>query len=741
MFEQLERLETGGTTDLRETFKQFASRSRQQGLAVVISDFLDPKGFEPGLKILASMGHDVFVVHVASQADRNPGALGEVRFVDTETGELRDVEVTPALARAYTEVWDAHAAELQLFCGRYNLGYVRADAERVVRADHSPHVPQRAVPRMSFGAMAGWQAVALIVVAGAAAAWLFLLKIRPPRVAVPSLLFWRRVLDQKRDETWWERFRRAISLAATIVIAAALAMAVTRPGPRASTSSRGRMLIVLDSSWSMLASTGSGGTRWDRAVREARGLAASVAGDDIALATTADGLVEGPTSDLALIETAIERLAPSGGAAAAWPRIGGVDTVHFLTDGAHARRLDPSVVVHSVYEAATNVAITAFDARPIPAGGTAAAEAYLEIVNYSPKPQQVRVSITRGASVVFDQPVSLAAGEAVRQVAPLTAAGGPRLLAKVKASSDALAIDDEAVAWIQGAEPLVVVVVSEKGSVVAQLLKRDPSVRVTELSPGTYQAGKEDLVIFDRWVPETPPTKPSLLVSPPMASWVTRPGSDEKNPRWTAASTHPVLTGVDPLTLDIKYASGNSVVSGPDNAGQTVIARSEQGTPLISVVDLPDRRAVVVGFAVSDSNLAFAPAFPVIVGNALEWLARPTFEARSQSGPTTLPSSVTRVVAPDGTSVPLLRAGDQFVVNLQKPGLYRVETGGARGIIAVNVGDPETSNLGRTTLTAGAQPVRAAGLGSGQPWWIYGVIAAFVLIAAEWWTWQRRITV
>jgi uncharacterized protein (DUF58 family) len=130
VFDQLERLETSGTTDLRETFKQFASRDRQQGLAVVISDFLDPKGFEPGLKILASMKHDVFVVHIASQTDRHPGALGEVRFVDTETGELRDVDVTPALARAYHAVWEAHAAELELFCGRYNLGYVRADAER-----------------------------------------------------------------------------------------------------------------------------------------------------------------------------------------------------------------------------------------------------------------------------------------------------------------------------------------------------------------------------------------------------------------------------------------------------------------------------------------------------------------------------------------------------------------------------------------------------------------------------------
>jgi uncharacterized protein (DUF58 family) len=129
VFELLEALESTGPTDLREAFTQFASRTRPRGLAVVISDFLDPEGFEPALKLLASMGHDVFVVHVASAADRDPGALGEVRFVDAETGEQRDVDVTPALATAYRQAWQSHADELERFCGRYNLGYVRADAE------------------------------------------------------------------------------------------------------------------------------------------------------------------------------------------------------------------------------------------------------------------------------------------------------------------------------------------------------------------------------------------------------------------------------------------------------------------------------------------------------------------------------------------------------------------------------------------------------------------------------------
>jgi uncharacterized protein (DUF58 family) len=130
VFEQLEKIEAAGPTNLRESFKEFASRPRQMGLAVIISDFLDPGGFETGLKILRTIGHDVFAVHIASTQDRDPGAFGDARFVDAETGEMRELEVTPRLAAAYTAAWESHAAQLQSFCGRYDVGYVRADAER-----------------------------------------------------------------------------------------------------------------------------------------------------------------------------------------------------------------------------------------------------------------------------------------------------------------------------------------------------------------------------------------------------------------------------------------------------------------------------------------------------------------------------------------------------------------------------------------------------------------------------------
>ena len=85
---------------------------------------------QAGLKILRTLGHDVFAVHVTSERDRDPGVFGTIRFVDVETGAMREIEVTPRLAAAYVKAASTHAEALERFCGRYDIGYVRADAER-----------------------------------------------------------------------------------------------------------------------------------------------------------------------------------------------------------------------------------------------------------------------------------------------------------------------------------------------------------------------------------------------------------------------------------------------------------------------------------------------------------------------------------------------------------------------------------------------------------------------------------
>jgi len=586
---------------------------------------------------------------------------------------------------------------------------------------------------MSFGTMAVWQALALVGVAGVGAWLLFRIKVRPPRVQVPTLLLWRKVFDHRRDMTWWERVRRAVSLAATILIAVSLALAVTRPGPRAGPASQGRTLIVLDSSWSMAARTSSGETRWQRAVRQARTLAAAAGGGDVALATTADGLVEAPTSDLALIETAIDRLEPSGGEDAAWPRVPGADHVHFITDGATDRVLGKEVTLHSVFEAASNVAIVAFGARPA-AAGAAAGEAYVQVANYAAAPRQVRLTVTRGTTVLSSNTIDMAAGEAVSQVVPLAAGGGARLIARVESSDDALAEDNEAFAWIDGADPLDVTVVTENAGAIAALAGADSRVRVTYVKPAEYRPSREGVVIFDRWLPGEPPGRPALAIAPPPAEWLGKRSQDEKAARWTVAASHPVVAGVDPLTVDFKKVTG---YEGPD---LTAVAKSDRGTPLVSVADTNDRRIVVWSFALADTNLANAPGFPVLMGNTLEWLGRPSYGVLRKPGPVRLPPSTSRVVSPAGQPIPLVRTADAVVARLPQPGLYLVDAAGSRGVIGVNVGDPQISNVLKSSLTPAAASQVAAG-GAGWPWWMWAVAIGFMLVGVEWWTWQRRVTV
>ena len=142
-------MEASGATDLQQSVREFASRSRQKGLTVVISDFLDPQGVDAGLKILRTLGHDVLVVHVTSERDRDPGGLGEVQFVDTETGERREIDVTPQLAAAYVQAWNAHAdrARTVLWTVRHRLP--AGGCGTTVRGDRPQGVPPGTIRRLT----------------------------------------------------------------------------------------------------------------------------------------------------------------------------------------------------------------------------------------------------------------------------------------------------------------------------------------------------------------------------------------------------------------------------------------------------------------------------------------------------------------------------------------------------------------------------------------------------------------
>ena len=126
----LENFTADGRTDLWQSLNEFTSRPARPGLAVVISDFLDPAGCERPLALLAARGYDVVAVHVVAAADRaDADELTEMDLVDAETGEQRRVDVTPGLRAAYVRAWTAFDAGLVAGCARSRATYLRASVD------------------------------------------------------------------------------------------------------------------------------------------------------------------------------------------------------------------------------------------------------------------------------------------------------------------------------------------------------------------------------------------------------------------------------------------------------------------------------------------------------------------------------------------------------------------------------------------------------------------------------------
>jgi uncharacterized protein (DUF58 family) len=124
LFNFLEAQNATGTADLSASTKRIAMQARRSGMAVVLSDFLLPDGYQTGLKTLAARGFEVTAIQVLDRRELEPDIVGDLKLVDSEDGSLREVTVSQPLLRAYKRNVDNYCAELRAFCLRYNMNYL-----------------------------------------------------------------------------------------------------------------------------------------------------------------------------------------------------------------------------------------------------------------------------------------------------------------------------------------------------------------------------------------------------------------------------------------------------------------------------------------------------------------------------------------------------------------------------------------------------------------------------------------
>ena len=129
LFKVLENIEPDGQTSLEAICRSFSQRVRGRGMVILISDLLDPAGFEGALRFLVRGNLDVTVLHVLAPQEIDPTLAGHLDLHDLETGHRVEVTVNEAIQKAYRRNVEAFCTKAREYCTKYGMLYqlVRSD--------------------------------------------------------------------------------------------------------------------------------------------------------------------------------------------------------------------------------------------------------------------------------------------------------------------------------------------------------------------------------------------------------------------------------------------------------------------------------------------------------------------------------------------------------------------------------------------------------------------------------------
>lgn len=130
-FSFLETLKVGGNTSFSSSLKRYASTVKHKGVAIVFSDFFD-SSWQEGVKALLARGFQVSLIQTLSEDEIKPSLLGDLRIIDSETGEFKEMSVNPQLQQRYELAFLQFCGEIESFSHRYGVDYLRASSSMPV---------------------------------------------------------------------------------------------------------------------------------------------------------------------------------------------------------------------------------------------------------------------------------------------------------------------------------------------------------------------------------------------------------------------------------------------------------------------------------------------------------------------------------------------------------------------------------------------------------------------------------
>lgn len=596
---------------------------------------------------------------------------------------------------------------------------------------------------------------------------LYLLKLKRKELVVSSTLLWQQVLRDLQANAPIQKLRKNLLLFLQLLILLFVVVGVARPYMSVRALTGENVAVILDASASMKA-TDVGPSRFEAARKEALRMVETLgAGDKMMVieASTKTRVLTPFTSDKRALKDVLARAQAKDttcnlreSIVLALSLIKGQRnaSVYILSDGAvdaiKDLRIGGATIKFVKFGSrADNLAITALDVRR---SFTAANEyqIFVTVQNFSDREREINLELLHDNQLAKVRPMKIPAKQSKSEVFDNLGFDSGVITARFDLRDD-LASDNIAHAELLPRQSLAVLLVTNSNLALEKVLAVDPHVdgqKSAKIAPADYTpeaASKYDVVLFDNFAPSALPSANYMLINAAGAGTpVQRIGTFDRPGVVDWDKKHPVTRYLNLADLRIVRCLAVQVADW----GKAIADSDNPQAPLIVVGEKGNRRVVYLGFDIKESDLWLRVAFPILISNAVRWLASGSKTQQEsvlyRAGdvvPLNPPITVESVTVTDplgrartveGKRRPLLFDGTDTI------GVYQVKAKNYQQKFAVSLLNKRESDiLPRSTIELGSagETATAGSTRANKEIWRWLIGLALVVLGLEWWVYHR----
>ncbi len=595
---------------------------------------------------------------------------------------------------------------------------------------------------------------------------LYFLKLRRPRVEIPSLALWRSVVNDQRVNSPFQKFKRNLLLLLQILLLCLLVLALAQPFLAGDADVAEYRPILIDCSASMSATTESGKSRLEVVKDQVREQIESLTGDQklalFSFASTGRRLTEFTNDRRALLK-ALENIKPTDlpgslddvlRMTAAYTRTFEIDSVTIMTDGNLPGRIDFELPFRleekRVPVGGANIGITEMSARR---SGPEEWEVFVRVAASSEDLRGAELKFFENGRETHSDMIEVSKDEAERLVFPVASADALLLEARLVPSSfDALTMDNSVWLSLPAARPLEVWT-SPKLVTWRRALGVLKNLEFKNAGEDKPRSASYDLIVCDtEAIDADAPVKVFVGVIPDALNGLIELKEEVASVvDWNR--TAPLFRHVQ--MADVQAAEspawvGEANVEAIEKLGFEVLVDGNSG-PLV----LQKREGLSVSYwflcHTDKTTLPYRVGFPIIAANAVESALKQASLSEASAAATGVlpplnlePDRAYTIKGPDEQtlSVTSNSAGLLTGVPGAKVGRYDILDGSE---LVTSVGTGLLNSM-ETSLVVNEQPsgpevtrtVEAADkIETDKPLWRWLAMGAFFLLLFEWWYFQR----